>query len=1033
MKSLKKLIAFSAFILLIGCGDNQINEITEVNRLTLDVVAKKKNLPECNSDIEGKVIWVTAEERSYACSDGDWLTYVEGNLPKDHSVECSTKELEDGSGVKVVCDGDSVGVLQYGENAGEIIPPKTTCSLRMLSSDSLKLECGKLSKLLSIDDLLDSLGESYEVVMDSEQVAVRLENIGGYSQKGPFLTGSEVVAYEIENGRTMKQTGTKFEGRILNDDGSFNIRSVKLASQYGFVSVNGFYLNEVSGGVSNARITLNAVTDFRNRNMVNVNVLTQMEYERILHLVTKEKYRFAEAKKKVESEIWKIFRIDDSKFLDDAEDLNIAGSGDGDAALLAMSILLQRDGDAADLLSLVTDIGNAISDSGVWKNDSLEAAIADWSMEADVSGKYEKIKEHVAGWGLSVKVADFEPYLRNYWQSVLEVPVCTDDNDGSIAPVLNKRSAYYSTDGLKIFLKCDASEHRWVALSDEGADILNWNDSLDGTLKPGNYRTDVIYVFDSTGAYDGKKGWRRTMSAVERAYGGCRKEVYGDTVNLKGFGKSYVCDEKSHLWKGTASLPVIDVSIWPKGSDGDIRWNEDHSECEVFDEKYGGWRRGHELDCNLDLMGCTSNRVGEIAYSNITGSYKRCDFHSGNYLEYASVEHLTEESCKLFCDSFHIYGRDHEGCYVGEMDIYNYYSTVMTYSLFDVDKEFIRNLEMGIVDDSLYEKTYEVCLAYVQFPVWYDFSEEEADRYGRDCDGRETFWGLVNPDNLYACKDSVMTIVSDMEKALGQLCYKSVAGTLTPNSRYVCKDTATSIYRQGYDWRIATVFDVPRGAVNYFNEELDYGELLDSRDGKTYKTVYIEGSGTWMAENLNFRDGQEYFYLRNKNSCAPSDDSLCSHLGTIYEWSAAMNIDGKWNYETASKIEGLIGAPHQGICPDGWHVPTGEEWLDLVHVYQPDIKTLFEAHNGVNTSRFQARNINEWPNSTNESGLTILPFQKVVTVQYKGGKPYESIFYKTYLISANTTSVVVSDSLMYFGDESSRHGFVRCKKDDPVE
>ena len=1032
MKPLLRLYALLAFAFLIGCGDNQIDEITEINRLTLNVVAKKKDLPDCDSDIEGKVVWVTAEERSYACSDGEWLTYVEGDLPKDHSVECYTKELKDASGVKVVCDGDSIGVLLYGENAGEIIPPKTICSLRMLTSDSLKLECGKTSKLLSIDDLLDSLGESYEVVMDSEQVAVRLENIGGYSQKGPFLTGSEVIAYEIENGRTMKQTGTKFEGRISNDDGSFNIRSVKLASQYGFVSVNGFYLNEVSGGVSNVRVTMNAVTDFRNRNKVNVNVLTHMEYARILHLVTEEKYRFAEAKKKAEREIWKIFRIDDEKIVDDAEDLNVVGSGEGDAALLAMSILLQRDGDGNDLLSLITSIGNSIAEKGEWKNDSLDAAMAGWALLADASGRYENIEKNVRNWGLSAKVPDFKPYLRHFWQSVTGVPACTDENNDSVVFVPNKYFTNNSTEDLDVVLKCLASENRWVALNDEEKDVFDWNDTLDGALKPGNLRNNMIYVFDSTGAFNGRKGWRRTVAEVERIYGGCHKEIYGDTVFVESNGKHFTCDEKSHLWTGVAEFPVIDASAWPKNSDGDVRWNERDSTCYVFDEWIGTWRLGEESDCSLGLMGCTLNRVGEIAYSASANRYERCITSHYGQVAWKFVD--PDEDCVSFCDSLREKGVLTDICGMSRTVAYTFFN------YYESEDAFMEAFDLASVSDGFF-KAVDYCNAYINLPSWYPVSDMVADKYGVDCNGREMFSGLVNPDNMYACKDGKMTIVNDMERNLGQLCYESVIGTFAGSGRYVCKDTAAAGWGKAIGWTLTTFFDIPREQADFFNHDLDYGELIDSRDGKTYKTIYIEGSGTWMAENLNFRDEKSYYYLRNGISCAEGDGD-CSLIGTVYTWNAAMNIDSKWEYETASKVDGIIKTPHQGICPDGWHIPTADEWLRLVQVYKPSIETLENTSYNRGSSSFLAKNLNEWSDATNESGMTILPMKVSKSEKCSNSGCSVSLYGLSSFISATSSVIYFNEYEVSYSSNANEHihykiemgsGSVRCKKDDAVE
>ena len=1034
MKRIELLPALFALVLLIGCGDDLVNEVTEVDRLSLGVVSEVEDLPDCDSDAEGKVVWVTDVNRYYACTDGEWIAYAEGNTPKEHSIECSTKELKNGSGVKVVCNGDSIGVLQYGEDAGiESVKSKTACTLQMLESDSLKLECGSSSRLMSIEELLALMGESYEVVLDSEQVAVRLENIGGFSQKGPFLTGSEVVAYEIENGRTLKQTGTKFEGRISSDDGSFNIRSVKLASQYGFVSVNGFYRNETTGGVSDARISLNAITDFRNRNRVNVNVLTHMEYERILHLVTNEKYRFADAKKKAEQEIWKVFRIEDGDLADEAENLNIAGSGSGDAALLAVSILLQRDGDAGDMLSLVTNIGNAIAKNGKWENDSMETEMADWSLWMDMTGGYDKIRGIVAGWGISAKVADFEKYLRNYWQVVLGVPACTSNNEDTVVFIRNKKSFYYSTDGSKATLKCSAETKNWVPLSGTEMDLLDWKDTLDGAIKPGRVDSDFIYVFDSTGAFNGQKGWRRTVDLAERTYGGCRKDLFGDSVYVKEYGKKYVCDAKTHLWVGTSSFSVIDTSAWPKNSDGDIvlqkgtSWLGDYTVCNVLDECFGKWRTGTDADCSLGLKGCTVNRLGEIAYSSVDGSYHRCEYYDDgrNYTGSVSLTAISDERCNSYCEANDAalklggVGR----CQLRYVDFNSYVNSFFSGS----EEFFMEAYGLEEMEDSLYARQYAFCQHDYPIPSWNSITELEADRYGADCNGRDVFFGLIHPENVYGCKGGTMELIGDMEKMVGQYCYEAVIGSLTSNYKYVCKDTSTW-YIKGTNWVLSEVYDVPRGAVNYFNDALDYGELLDPRDGKVYKTIHIEGSGTWMAENLNFRDEVNYYYIRNNISCSEKDDSLCSHLGTKYLWSAAMNIDAKWNYKTASKVEGVIGSPHQGICPDGWHIPTAEEWLGLVKIYLPQVESLGGLRDE-DASALMARNANEWGNATNESGFTILPM-------YVDGRTFDNLpVYESEFVSATTPSLFVRSTggIGIYSGEDMRWGSVRCKKDDAVE
>jgi len=109
------------------------------------------------------------------------------------------------------------------------------------------------------------------------------------------------------------------------------------------------------------------------------------------------------------------------------------------------------------------------------------------------------------------------------------------------------------------------------------------------------------------------------------------------------------------------------------------------------------------------------------------------------------------------------------------------------------------------------------------------------------------------------------------------------------------------------------------GGGNHFNPNITYGSLIDSRDGKTYKTVSI-GDQTWMAENLN--------YEAEGSMCYNNDPANCAKYGRLYDWVMAMILDPGCKSNSCSN---QIQSPHKGICPSGWHLSSAAEWTTLMN------------------------------------------------------------------------------------------------------
>ncbi len=503
----------SIALFLAACGDEVTTQVIQDNNMS--IVSTTKELPKCTKDNEGEQAFVKGETAPRVCMDGKWFATSSGGkdtvIVKDTVVvkeksTCTTKELKDKSGVKIICGGDSVGVVLNGKDGangkngadgkdgaagkdgsngkdGTNGKDGAGCSVATLADNSgLKVVCGgdsvgvvlngqngtngkdgsngkdgvgcsvvcKTDSTVTIacgtDKFTMSLGGGNAVNPDTGNVVYEIENasISGVSQKGPFVKGATVTAFELDGSKSLLQTGRTFVGNITQDDGRFNMSNVTLKSSYVRLSANGYYRNEVSGKNSTAPITLNAVTDLDARNTVNVNLLTHLEYDRVAHLMAQGDgtLKIKKLKKQAEGEIFKAFHFDDLADFGYSEDLDVFGKTDADAALLAISILLQGDRSESELTALLTGFSNDFKD-GTWDSAQVKAEIADWAMVADLDGRLDSIAQNVANWGLSTSVPEFEKFIRNYWQKEYGIEDCTSAIEGKVIATKDGVSRYY--------------------------------------------------------------------------------------------------------------------------------------------------------------------------------------------------------------------------------------------------------------------------------------------------------------------------------------------------------------------------------------------------------------------------------------------------------------------------------------------------------------------------------------------------------------------------------------------------------------
>ena len=174
-----------------------------------------------------------------------------------------------------------------------------------------------------------------------------------------------------------------------------------------------------------------------------------------------------------------------------------------------------------------------------------------------------------------------------------------------------------------------------------------------------------------------------------------------------------------------------------------------------------------------------------------------------------------------------------------------------------------------------------------------------------------------------------------------------------------------------------------------------YGEFFDDRDGRTYRTVTI-GTQTWMAENLNYENGDSF--------CFEYDEENCERYGRLYPWESA-----------------------QLACPDGWHMPSPEEF-----------NTLIDLVGGKAVAGARLKSMEGWETgavSTDDYGFTALPAGRRGYYQDFTDKTLGAYFWSNSRVQNSTAAYNMdlrfdTDSAMVRDNPDAHDGnSVRCIRD----
>ena len=216
----------------------------------------------------------------------------------------------------------------------------------------------------------------------------------------------------------------------------------------------------------------------------------------------------------------------------------------------------------------------------------------------------------------------------------------------------------------------------------------------------------------------------------------------------------------------------------------------------------------------------------------------------------------------------------------------------------------------------------------------------------------------------YRCRLNSVRCVKDDPKNISDIALPSSSSEALSSSSEASSSSVESSSSESSSSSVALATPCKTAT----EDNCEYGSLTDERDGKAYKTVKI-GEQVWMAENLNYAYLQPTETMDSSSFCYKDNASNCDKFGRLYLWSAIIDstrlaTDANNPKDCGFQKECDLGKI-QGICPDGWHIPTNDEF-----------KTLMAAVGGDSIACKMLKSTSGWSNygsGTDPFGFTALP------------------------------------------------------------
>lgn len=887
------------FTILAGCGDSSSEEPSEMD-FKIPEVDSFEDLVHCTKSHYGELVKVLDLDSIYECTSEDWVVADSSSI--EDALSKSSSSLEKGA---------------------------SSSSVKASADDTKKIENKKVESV----------------------------KVSGYAQKGPFVDGTTVNIYGLDD--KLEETKVKFSGKTSGDSGHFSIKDITLDNQYALIEVSGFFENLMTWkATSGTRTKLHAIVDLSAGKSVNanVNLFTELEYERVKQLVLNEKYNVPAAKKHATAEILGLFDVKGSKDLT-VTSVSLADTGSAGASLYAFAVMMIADLSTSKFGNRLDDFNEDFAQDASWDDAEMRANVADF---LSTYAGADSVRTRAKALKVSNKLPDFEKILREFWTNELGLGKCTDSMETTIKKVSNKESEQYGSG-----FACTSK--RWHKTSELDTELGLCVTKREGEFKESKLKKSTTYFTCSSGEW-------KEISKTAYELKSCTSKRENEYVKAES-GEMFVCLDKQ--WKELDDV-TYELKLCTESRNEKVEktkagkyyacYNEEWQEVEEVDFKIGypcvekGLNNREELDgkyyrCDgkkwaeiskdmFEISFCKAKYVG-ICEQGVSGKYYHCVEDDGEYV----WEDYDEQSCLLgecsasledsiavlkslgyYCDGekWNTCDKSYAGKLKGglacvdsmtvEGQIYAWRKAEKTDAELGYTCNATTKITSDDVDDSKWvyydgmdKAVYCVnhcddvmCGEGVSQYEWIEVSEEEA-KTGMRC--------VVKTANVvkngYACDgygshdyNYAWRVADEMEQAAGSVCSQN--GLYSVEGEYACDYNEDGQMQ----WRKATGFEQESGAVC---EKSRKGKTITSaKSNKFTCRANTVGSKFYWVKTIDGYEGVEIGsqVWRNSNETyggkARSDDASGKKYGKFYTFNAAQNIcSGSWRLPTKDDVNEL--------------------------------------------------------------------------------------------------------------------------------